>query len=121
MNKLNKIKKLLELNYNFKGNKYEYFPKTNKELKELVNNLIEKYGNNVDLNIINVSNITNFDYIFNGKVKFNGNVSEWDVSNGYDFEDMLFGCEKFNSDISQWDVSNGIYFNLMFGLFSNFN
>jgi hypothetical protein len=41
MNRLNKIKKLLEGNYNFKGSNYEYFPKTNKELKQLVDGLIK--------------------------------------------------------------------------------
>ena len=114
MNKLNKIKQLLELNYNFKGNKYEYFPKTNKELKELVNNLIKKYGNKVNLNIINVSNINDFNNIFLGMYKFNGDVSEWDISNGLYFNNMFYECYKFNSNLTFWDVSNAKNFNNIF-------
>ncbi len=34
MNKLNKIKMILERNYNFKGNNYTYFPSTRDELKK---------------------------------------------------------------------------------------
>jgi len=121
MNKLNKIKKLLEKNYNFKNIKYKYFPKTNEELKELINDLIKKYGDEVDLNNINVSNITDFNNLFKYKCCFNGNISEWDVSNGISFFYMFFNNKKFNSNLSQWDVSNGINFSEMFRICEKFN
>jgi surface protein len=108
------IKKLSEANYNLKGNNYEYFPKTNKELKGLVEELISKYGYCVDLNNVCVSYINGFENIFFYEKKFNGDVSEWDVSSGIDFYYMFFECKKFCSDILNWDVSNGIDFRYMF-------
>jgi len=76
MNKLEKLKKLLKKNYNFRGNNYEYSPKTNEELRQLVNDLIKKYGNKVDLNIIDVSNIDDFSELFYQNTEFNGDVSD---------------------------------------------
>ena len=83
---------------------YNYHPKSNAELKELVDKLIEKRGNNADLNDIDTSEITDMSQLF-FKSKFNGNISEWDVSK---VEDMsyMFQHSSFNGDISNWDVSN---------------
>jgi surface protein len=114
MKKTHEIKKLLILNYNLKTNRCDYFPKTNDELEYLINNMINKFGNEVDLNDICVSNINYFKSIFFWKNFFNGDVSEWDVSRGLNFESMFYGCEVFNSDLSKWDVSNGKYFMCMF-------
>jgi surface protein len=120
MIKIDRIKKILESNYNLKTDKYDYFPKTNKELKYLVNDMINKFGNMVDLNNIDVSNINDFSLIFE-RSSFFGDVSEWDVSNGLEFNHTFFGCEKFTSDLSNWDVSNGINFYYMFEECYNFN
>jgi len=114
MKKLNKIKKLLESNYNFKGSNYKYFPKTNKELKQLVDGLIKQYGDNINLNNIDVSNIEDFSEIFIRIDYFNGDVSEWNVINGVTFNNMFSDCNKFAGDISNWDVSNSINFDSMF-------
>jgi surface protein len=111
MRRTNKIKNFLEINYNLKGNKYEYFPKTNKELRELIDVMIFKNGYCVDLNNVCVSYINDFEYIFSKKIFFNGDVSEWDVCNSLDFHGMFYDCRKFNSNLSDWDVSNGEYFN----------
>ena len=88
-----------------KNNKYKYFPQTKKELKKIIDQRIEDEGNEVDLNDIDVSNITNMSKLFIYS-DFNGNISQWDVSNVKDIEDMFFECTKFNSNISTWDVSN---------------
>ena len=52
-----------------------------KDLKELIN-IIEKYinfaGEKCSLNWIDVSNITNMAYVFEGSA-FNGDISKWDV------------------------------------------
>jgi hypothetical protein len=64
MSKLNKINQLLERNYNFKKFKYEYFAQTSLELGALVSKFINKYGNKVDLNNINVSNVDDFSFLF---------------------------------------------------------
>ena len=39
------------------------------------------------------------------KLKFNGDISEWDVSNVENMSVMFFKS-SFNGDISKWDVSN---------------
>ena len=91
---------------------YNYQPKTKNELKELIDKLIEKRGNDADLNDIDTSKITDMHYLFVNS-EFNGNISEWDVSN---VEDMsyMFKESYFNGDISEWDVSNVKDMNHMF-------
>ena len=97
----------LHINKDTGNHHYNYHPKTNDELKELVDKLIEERGNEADLNDIDTSEITDMSHIFYYS-KFNGDISEWDVSNVKNMETM-FGCSKFtgeNGDISSWDVSN---------------
>ena len=94
--------------------RYKYYPKTKEELKRLINRRIEQEGNKVDLNDIDVSNITDMSTLF-GKMKdFNGDISQWDVSNVTDTTYMFYGCKTFNQDISKWIVSN---VNNMCGMF----
>lgn len=65
----------------------------------------------------NVSNITDFTWMFHG-VQFknpNQDLSKWDVSKGVSFEEM-FEESNFNGNISKWNVSNGIIFESMFSL-----
>jgi surface protein len=121
MKRTNKIKKLFEANYSLKRSKYEYFPKTNKELRELIDELISKYGDYVDLNNVCVSYVNDFRNVFLCKETFNGDVSEWDVSNGLDFNYMFYGCKFFNSDLYRWDVSNVQYFYHVFEECYDFN
>ena len=89
-----------------KSNNYKYFPKTRQELKNIIKERIKKEGNKVDLNDIDVSQITNLSYIFAEYEDFNGGISRWDVSNATDMYFMFHSCESFNQDISNWDVSN---------------
>ena len=89
-----------------KKNKYKYFPQTKEELKDIIKHRIEKEGNNVDLNDIDVSKITDMSGLFRGFDDFNGDISNWDVSNVTDMSYMFAWCEDFNQDISGWDVSN---------------
>ena len=85
---------------------YKYFPKTKKELRNIIEQRIEQEGNKVDLNDIDVSKITDMSFIFSELLDFNGNVSNWDVSNVVDMRYMFYECQKFNQDISEWDISN---------------
>ena len=93
-------------------NYYNYHPKTNNELKELVDKLIKERGDDADLNDIDTSKITDMSQLF-FKSKFNGNISEWDVSKVEDMSSM-FSYSEFNGDISNWDVSNVKYMRGMF-------
>ena len=83
---------------------YNYHPTTKDELKELVDQLIEKRGNKANLNDIYTSEITDMHYLFVNS-EFNGNISEWDVNNAKDMYCMFYKS-KFNGDISNWNVSN---------------
>ena len=91
---------------------YNYFPKDRNELKKLLTKLIKERGNKANLNDIDVSNITNLEYIFHN-LEFNGDISGWEVSN---VENMhcTFMDSDFNGDISKWNVSNVKNMNSMF-------
>ena len=97
--------KLIIKKSNKQSNNYKYFPKTKKELKDIIDKRIEQEGNKVDLNDIDVSKITDMSSLFE-RTDFNGNISTWDVSNVTDMSYMFAWCEDFNQDISGWDVSN---------------
>ena len=84
---------------------YKYFPESKDELKEIIEKRIKEEGNEVDLNDIDVSQITDMSELFWG-TDFNGDISSWDVSNVTNMEYMFFMCKNFNQDISSWDVSN---------------
>ena len=100
---------------------YNYQPKTCKELKELIDKLIEKRGNDADLNDIDTSKITDMSYMFKESY-FNGDISEWDVSNVKDMNHMFFNSKftEKNGDLSTWDVSKVEDMSYMFS-YSEFN
>ena len=87
-----------------KSNNYNYFPQTKEELRDIILKRIKDEGNEVNLNDIDVSNITDMSVLFKG-TNFNGDISKWDVSNVTNMSYMFYGCESFNQDISSWDVS----------------
>jgi surface protein len=90
---------------------YKYFPTTKYELVEIIKAEVEKKGWNCDLNHIDVSQITDMSYLFNGYCgygleEFNGDISRWDVSNVKNMAHMFDGAYLFNQPIGDWDVSN---------------
>jgi len=96
--------------------KHTLFPKSTDELIEMIKSEMEKNGNECDLNHIDVSEITDMNFVFSANKsneKFNGDISQWDVSNVTTMAYMFDGS-KFNGDISKWDVSNVKDMNNMF-------
>jgi hypothetical protein len=95
---------------------YKYHPKYAYELTELMEKLIKERGNEGDFNDIDVSKLTNMDYIFKDKFPlFNGDISEWDVSNVTRMRKMFEECHRFEGKgLNNWDVSNCENFELTF-------
>jgi len=78
--KINQHKNHQKTNHRQKVNersntKYKFFPKNRNELKYLIKLQIKQFGNTVDLNDIDTSNITDMSYLFQN-LKFNGNISK---------------------------------------------
>ena len=103
-----------------KSNNYKYFPETKEELEDIIKQRIKEEGNEVDLNDIDVSNITDMTGLFK-ESDFNGDISKWDVSNVTSMFGIFYCCEKFNQDISNWDVSKVTNMSWMFGKYKSFN
>ena len=99
---------------------YKYFPETKEELKDIVEQRIKDEGNEVDLNDIDVSKITDMSELFRN-LDFNGDISNWDVSNVKNMYGMFYKCTNFNTDISNWDVSNVTNMGYMFRGCESFN
>ena len=49
-----------------------------------------------------------------GSRTFNQDIGDWDVSNGTDFAYMFSHASAFNQDIGNWDGSNGTTCNYVF-------
>ena len=112
--------------------KVKYFPKTFKELRELVEQLIKERGKDADLNDIDVSDIdkmgspirgasTQYFGLFEGLDPHNIDISKWNVSNVTDMNYMFYNCKNFNCDLSEWDVSKVNDMLYMFCNCKNFN
>jgi len=98
-------------------------PETKSELQKIINETIEKYGPNCDLNFIDTSKIRDMSLLFyksnfNGDIS-NGDISKWDVSNVKNMAFMFYDS-KINGDISKWDVSKVKKMTCMFA-WSEFN
>ena len=104
-----------------KKSKYKYFPETKEELKDIIKQRVKQEGSEVDLNDIDVSNITDMSKLFKDFSNFNGNISKWNVSNVTDMRDMFYMCKNFNKDISEWNVSKVKDMSYMFYWCSKFN
>lgn len=122
-----------------KAKTYKYFPKTIKELRDIIKDKLEETKTNpIDLSDINIDKFNDFSNLFQdldpyevnfdwdvSKIKNMSNmfancpnlqcdISKWNVSNVIDMSGMFYKCKKFNSDISNWDVSKVKRMNSMF-------
>ena len=82
---------------------YSYRPANREELKKIINERINKYGTECDLNDIDTSLITDMSWLFYN-LDFIGDISKWDTSK---VENMvaMFAFSKFNQDISNWKIN----------------
>ena len=81
-------------------------PKTVDQLKQIIEDRIEKEGPKCDLNDIDVSEINYMGFLFCNSI-FDGNISCWNVSNVIDMS-YMFKNSKFNKSISKWNIKNVI-------------
>ena len=81
-----------------------YKPKNKRELQRIIKRCIKFFGNECDLNWIDVSNITSMSELFHWS-DFNGDISQWDVRK-VKYMAGMFAYSDFNGDISKWDVNN---------------
>ena len=86
------IKEGLKITSKTKVDKYNYDPKTKKELQDLLKQLVEERGNEGDFNDINTSKITDMTDLFDNINKFNGDISNWDVSNVKNNKEIFYNC-----------------------------
>ena len=85
---------------------------TNKQaLVDEITRAMDAHGNEVNLNYIDVSDITDMSFLFSSDTTegyeleaFNGDISKWDVSKVTDMFAMFWGATSFNGDISKWKV-----------------
>jgi hypothetical protein len=79
-----------------------YKPDNYQELWHLVKIVPSTYGQECNLNWIDLKGMTDLSYIF-ANSGFDGDISRWDVSNVRYMEGMFYKA-LFNKDISDWDV-----------------
>ncbi len=89
-------------------NNYKYFPKTKGELISILEEKSYRSKRKLDLNDIDVSEITDMSELFR---KCNNlsevEVSNWDTSNVINMEDMFKECKNIKKiSCENWDVSN---------------
>ena len=90
---------------------YEYFPKTKEELISNIKGLF--YNGETDLNSIDTSKITDMSNLFDSyinktpDIKFNFDVSKWDVSKVENMHSMFINCISFEGKgLDKWNVGN---------------
>lgn len=74
-----------------------------------------------NLNLWDVSNVTNMQYMFFETTAFNQDISGWNVSHVTKMSMMFMLAAAFNKNISGWDVSLVTNMDMMFGGASSFN
>ncbi len=90
-------------------------------LQDEIREAIRAHGNNVDLNYIDTSSVTDMSSLFQNNATFNGDISKWDVSSVEDMEYMFSGATAFNQNLNSWTVSSVTSMDSMFRDATAFN
>jgi surface protein len=90
-------------------------------LKDLSSLFDDRVDFNQDISNWDVSNVTNMRHMFRRAASFNQDLSNWDVSSVTNMENMFCRATSFNQDLSNWDVSNVTDMRGMFWRATSFN
>ena len=82
-------------------------PRDKRDLRKLINYYVTTQGTDVDLNHIDISNITDMSFLFKNST-FNGDISRWNMSHVTEATGMFYKSE-FTGDTSNWDLRNMEY------------
>ena len=75
--------------------RYSCSPETTEELREIIEDRLAD-DPNADLNDIDVFNITDMSYLFDGLDPHDIDVSQWDVANVQNMMGIFINCNNFN-------------------------
>lgn len=81
-------------------------PTTKQELRKIIEQELKRQGDEVDLNFIDTSQITDMSWLFYELDVGIIRIGQWDVSNVTDMSCMFCGCKNLWANLSKWDVSN---------------
>ena len=113
--------KLTQTNINDSLKRKVVVAETPSKLTKIIHEECLRAGNDVDLNFIDVSNITDFGYMFMLVKHCGFDISQWNVSNAVQMRRMFYRTEFSDTFyIGDWDVSEVTNMNGMF-MMSNFN
>ena len=76
---------------------------------------------NSDISNWDVSNVTNMGWMFNRAESFNIDISHWNTNKVNQMGTMFYWAKNFNQPIGTWDTSNVTNMLYMFGWATNFN
>jgi surface protein len=76
---------------------------------------------NQDISLWDVSSVTNMTGMFREAKNFNQDIGSWDVSSVTNMRNMFNGATKFNRDIGNWNVSSVTDMSNMFVYATSFN
>ena len=102
---------------------------TDENIRQIVQDELDRLGHDADLNHIDVSRVTNMNSVFCCSnidlgpkyADLNPDISNWNVRNVKNMTAMFYECKNFNQDLSQWDVNNVTHRQETFCRCENFN
>ncbi len=97
-----------------------FYVANKKALQDEIKRAIKEHGNNVNLNYINTSEITDMSSLFYIST-FNGDISKWNTSSVTNMSNMFRGATAFNQSLNTWTVSKVTNMSNMFRGATAFN